>query len=96
MNTLCILRIFHAFLSSAVFFSKSTFSKILSAIPLECQTVWLLIWSQTVFIGYQFFLKISSRNALRVSVWTIVRPDLGPNSFFCKGYQQMTLGEELI
>ena len=44
------------------FLSKSTFLKILSRIPSECQTVWIqirpnflsgLIWAQTVCKGYQ-------------------------------------------
>ena len=59
---LCPWEIFHAFLSSADFFSKSTFRKILSEIPFEYQTVWIqirpdiwsgLIWVQTVCKGYQ-------------------------------------------
>ena len=50
------------FWSSADFFSKSLFKKILSGIPSECQTVWIqirpdilsgLIWVQTVYDGYQ-------------------------------------------
>ena len=52
----------HAFLSSADFFSKSIFSKILSRIPSECQTVSIqtkpddlsgLAWVQTVCKDYQ-------------------------------------------
>ena len=44
------------------FFSKSTFSKNLSGIPSECQTVWIqnrpdalsgLVWVQAVCKGYQ-------------------------------------------
>ena len=54
--------IFHAFLSSADFFQNQLFGKILSGIPLECQTVWIqirpdkmsgLIWVQTVCKDYQ-------------------------------------------
>ena len=54
--------IVHAFLSSADFFSKSTFQKIISGIPSECQTDWIqmgpgilssLIWIQSVCKGYE-------------------------------------------
>ena len=51
-----ILFAFHAFLSSADFFSKSTFSKNLSrnTISAECQTVLIQIRPiQTVCKGYQ-------------------------------------------
>ena len=35
--------IFHAFLSSAVYFKKKLFPKIFSGKPSECQTVWIQI-----------------------------------------------------
>ena len=55
--TICLL-VSHTFWSSADFFKINFFKKILSGIPVECQTVWIqirtdilagLIWDQTVF-----------------------------------------------
>ena len=52
-----------------IFFSKLTFWKILSVIPLECQTVWSqirphissgLTWVQTVCKGYQQTTKVAA------------------------------------
>ena len=56
----CILGNFSCFLLSAAFFQNQLFQKILSGIPTECQTVWILIrpedssgliWVQTVWQG---------------------------------------------
>ena len=61
--TLCLQgNFFYDILSSADFFLKSTFSKRVSRLVSECQTVWVeirpnvlsgLIWVQTVCKGYQ-------------------------------------------
>ena len=60
--TLCMLGNFVCLFCRLLFFFKSTFSKNLSGIPSECQTVWNqirpdilsdLIWVQTVCKGYQ-------------------------------------------
>ena len=60
--THCLLGNFSGFFVVCRIFSKSTFQKILSGIPLECQTVWTLIrpddlwgliWIQTVCQDYQ-------------------------------------------
>ena len=56
-------------LSSADFISKLTFSKILSRILSDCQTIWtqirtdkmsVLIWVQTICISYQQTTKVST------------------------------------
>ena len=61
--TLCLLGNFSRFFCRLLTFSKITFFlKILSGVPSECQTVWILIrpdvlsgliWVQTVCKGYQ-------------------------------------------
>ena len=63
--------IFHALLSSAYYFSKSTFLKKIfrEHYLAECQTVWIqirtdilsvLIWIQTVCKGYQRMTKVAA------------------------------------
>ena len=62
LNFIAYWVIFHVFLSSADFFQNQLFLKILSGVPSECQTVWILIRPnflsglilvQTVCKGYQ-------------------------------------------
>ena len=43
MNQRSIENVFHVFLSSTDFFQNKLFKKILSGIPLGCQTVWIHI-----------------------------------------------------
>ena len=62
-SALCILGYFSFFFCSLlIFFRNQLFCKILSGIPSECPTVWILIrhdilsgliWTQTVCKGYQ-------------------------------------------
>ena len=65
--------ILHAFLLSADFFQNKLIRKILSRIPLECQTVWIqirpdtlsgLIWFQTVCKGYQQMTPVGKKLTL--------------------------------
>ena len=58
------------FLSSADFFQNQLFRKILSGLPLQCQTVWIqikpdalsgLIWVETVNKGYQQTTLVEKR-----------------------------------
>ena len=60
--TRCLMDNFSNFFAICGFFSKSTFSKNLSGMPSECQTVWIQIWPdalsglirvQPICIGYQ-------------------------------------------
>ena len=69
LSTLCMLGNFACFLPSADLFQNQLFSKHLSEIPSECQTVLIqvsLIWVHTVCIGYMqvvlsadFFFQIN-------------------------------------
>ena len=67
---LCVLVTEQAFLSSADFFQNQLFQKIISGMPSECQTLWILIrpdilsgliWVRTVSKGYQQ-TRVSSVN----------------------------------
>ena len=61
LNSFAEWKNFHGFLLTADFFSKPTFSKIVSGIPPECQTDWIrirpdilsgLIWVQFAKVTY--------------------------------------------
>ena len=62
--------ILYIFFCHLLFFSESTFSKILSGIPSECQTVWIqirhgilsgLIWVQNICTGNQQTILVGKR-----------------------------------
>ena len=64
---------FHAFLSSADFFSKSTlFEKFFQEYHLCVKTHWIQIWVQSVFKGYEMMTLAGNELKLHTFVFNLI------------------------
>ena len=110
VHAFCNLGNFSCFfflLSADFFFSKSSFSKILSGVPSGCQTVWsqirpnILSGLIPIQTAVRFFANLLFPKILSVvpsecqTVWIQIRPDILSGLIWvqtvCKGYKQTTL-----